>query len=78
MQTCCEIRIIFKNDIQGKRFDILDERTISPTYYPDFPCLVNLGLADSVCFMFSQMSWDMFSVAKHPNYISYHFQHWNS
>ena len=30
--------------------------------------LVALGLTDSVWFMFTQMSWDRFSVAKHPTY----------
>lgn len=38
---------------------------------PDIPTslsLVSLGLRDSVCYMFSKMSWDRFSVAKHPTY----------
>lgn len=30
--------------------------------------LVALGLTDSVRFMFTQMRWDRFSVAKHPTY----------
>lgn len=62
------MRVVLKNYAQRRRFEVLFERTISPNHYPDFPMLIALGLTDSVRFMFTQMSWDRFSVAKHPTY----------
>ena len=68
MQREDNMRVVFKNDAQRRCFEVLAERTISHTRYPDFSMLVALGLTDSVQFMFTQMSWDRFSDAKHPTY----------
>ena len=68
MHTINEAKITFRNGDQWRHYAILGERTISPTCYPDFPSLVYLGLAESVRFMFDQISWERFLIVKHPTY----------
>lgn len=68
MQCEDNMMIIFKNDIHRRRYEEVAERIISSTKYLDFPSPVAQGLKDNNCYMFSQINWDHFSVAKHPTY----------
>lgn len=65
MENAYNMRVIFRDGAQRRCYEILAERSISPTRYPDFPSLVYLGLYDSVKYMFNQLSWDHLFVRKH-------------
>lgn len=62
MQRIDNQRIMFKDNDQMRRYEILSQRTNSPTRYPDFQCLETLGQRDSLNYMFNQISRDKFSV----------------
>lgn len=68
MQHVDNIRIDFKNDAQRRCYEVLAKIIISPTRYPYSPCLVTLGLIDSLRYIFSQIKWYTFLVAENPTY----------
>ncbi|KAI5420284.1 hypothetical protein KIW84_044174 [Lathyrus oleraceus] len=68
MEGTDNMQVIFRNEAQRSRYEVLATRTISPTRYLDFPSLIALGLSDSVKYMFNQLIWNRLSFHKHPTY----------
>lgn len=68
MESTNNMRVIFKDEAQRIPYEVLAERTISTTRYPNFPSLISLGHCDSVKYTFNQLSWNRLFVHKHQTY----------
>lgn len=64
MQQVDIVDITFKTRAQRRRFEILAQREMTLTIYPDAPSLTKLGIIDSVMYLLNQLGWDNFVVRK--------------
>lgn len=61
--------IIFHNEAQKSRFELLSKCKIVPTRYNDEHVMEPLGIKDDIVWMFNKVSWDEFISIRCPTYI---------
>lgn len=52
------MHVVFRDEIQRKRYAVLSERPMLPTRYPDHDFMETLGLEESVRYLSNQLQWE--------------------
>ena len=68
MQSFDDMHVMFRDEIQRKRYAILSERPMLPTRYPDPDFMETLGLEASVRYLCNQLQWEDYAGAMHVTY----------
>lgn len=58
------MEIVFKNGAQRRRYEILAQKEVVLSIYPNGPTMTTLGIRDSVMYLLNQLGWDTFAVRK--------------
>lgn len=58
------MEVIFRSENQRRHFDMLAQRKMAFSIYPDGLTLTTLGLRDIVMYLLNQVGWDSFAVRK--------------
>lgn len=67
MEPIDNMEVIFRSENQRCRFDMLAQREMKLSIYPDGLNLTTLGLKDNVMYLLNQLGWDSFAVRKRYN-----------
>ena len=67
MQQVDTMDIIFRGRAQRRRFEVLAQREMALTIYPDGLTITKLGIRDSVMFLLNQIGWNNFAVGRRFN-----------
>ena len=62
------MHIIFKDEIQRKRYVVQSQHPMFPTWYPDQNYMETLGLEPSVRYLCSQLQWEEYVDAMNVTY----------
>lgn len=68
MQSFDDMHVLFKDEIQRKRYAVLSERPMLSTKYPDPDFKETLGLEASVRYLCNQLQWGEYAYAIHVTY----------
>lgn len=58
------MEVVFQSENQSRHFDMLAQREMEFSIYPDGLTLTSLGLRHNVMYLLNQVGWDNFAVRK--------------
>ena len=70
MQTFENHTVVFRNDVQRRRFETLSQRDFAVSIYPDDFAMRTLSIRDSVVYLLNQIGWTNFALDK--KFSTYH------
>lgn len=70
MQQVDTMDITFRTRAHMRHFEVLAQREMTLTIYPDGPSMTKLGVIDSVMYLLNQLGWENFDVIR--RFSSYH------
>lgn len=64
MEHIDDMEVVFRNENQRHHFDMLAQREMTLSIYPDGLTLTTLGLIDSTMYLLNQVGWETFIIRK--------------